>query len=176
MALAAKSTSMMKALTMWSGKSAMFAPLRCFCTGASDLVTGTCKWFDVQKGFGFITIDNEERDVSRAGGRRARHAWHASTAGGLARSGATACAEPSPGRDLPGLLLRRSQVFVPQRNIRVDGFRSLAEGEPVEFEIREDSRSGKVHASRRQLFRLPALPARITSLTWRPVSAATSRS
>ena len=67
MALAAKSTSMMKALTMWSGKSTMFAPLRCFCTGASDLVTGTCKWFDVQKGFGFITIDNEERDVSRAG-------------------------------------------------------------------------------------------------------------
>ena len=76
----------------------------------------------------------------------------------------------------PDLLLRRSQVFVHQRNIRADGFRSLAEGEPVEFEIREDSRSGKVHASRRQLFRLPALPARITSLTWRPVSAATSRS
>ena len=176
MALAAKSTSMMKALTMWSGKSAMFAPLRCFCTGASDLVTGTCKWFDVQKGFGFITIDNEERDVSRAGGRRARHAWHASTADCLDRSGATACAQPSPSRGLPGLLLRRSQVFVHQRNIRADGFRSLAEGEPVEFEIREDSRSGKVHASRRQLFRLPALPARITSLTWRPVSAATSRS
>ena len=72
---------------------------------------------------------------------------------------ATACAEPSPGRGLPGLLLRRSQVFVHQRNIRADGFRSLAEGEPVEFEIREDSRSGKVHASHRQLFRLPALQA-----------------
>ena len=144
MALAAKSTSMMKALTMWSGKSAMFAPLRCFCTGASDLVTGTCKWFDVQKGFGFITIDNEERDVSRAGGRRARHAWHASTAGGLARSGATACAEPSPGRDLPGL--RRSQVFVHQRNIRADGFRSLAEGEQLEFRLTTDEKTGKIKA------------------------------
>ena len=63
------------------------------------------------------------------------------------------------------MLLRRSQVFVHQRNIRADGFRSLAEGEPVEFEIREDSRSGKVHASRRQLFRLPALQASQPDLT-----------
>jgi len=62
------------------------------------------------------------------------------------------------------LLLRRSQVFVHQRNIRADGFRSLAEGEPVEFEIREDSRSGKVRASHRQFARSPA-SASIASLT-----------
>lgn len=70
-----------------------------FCTGANGLLKGTCKWFDTQKGFGFITVDNEERDV-----------------------------------------------FVHQRNIHADGFRSLAEGEPLEFEIKEDSRSGKMAA------------------------------
>ena len=61
--------------------------------------------------------------------------------------------------------MRRPQVFVHQRNIRADGFRSLAEGEPVEFEIREDPTSGKVHASRRQLFRLPVLCKHRLTLT-----------
>ena len=35
-----------------------------------------------------------------------------------------------------------------QRNIHASGFRSLAEGEPVEFQLQEDSRSGKVHTRR----------------------------
>ena len=43
------------------------------------------------------------------------------------------------------MLFSLSQVFVHQRNIHADGFRSLAEGEPLEFQIKEDSRSGKVH-------------------------------
>jgi len=52
-----------------------------------------------------------------------------------------------------------SQVFVHQRNIHADGFRSLAEGEPLEFEIKEDSRSGKVQTRHRLLARSPALQA-----------------
>jgi len=31
--------------------------------GVGDACTGTCKWFDVAKGFGFITIDGEETDI-----------------------------------------------------------------------------------------------------------------
>lgn len=31
--------------------------------GVGDSRTGTCKWFDVAKGFGFITIDGEETDI-----------------------------------------------------------------------------------------------------------------
>ena len=52
-----------------------------------------------------------------------------------------------------------SQVFVHQRNIHADGFRSLAEGEPLEFQIKEDSRSGKVQTRHPQLARSPALQA-----------------
>ena len=55
---------MQHSLKLWSGKAAVFAPMRAgFCSVANDLIRGTCKWFDSQKGFGFITIDNEERDV-----------------------------------------------------------------------------------------------------------------
>jgi hypothetical protein len=58
-------------------------------------------------------------------------------------------------------------VFVHQRNIHADGFRSLAEGEPLEFEIKEDSRSGKVQTRHRLLARSPALQALPTDRNWR---------
>mmetsp|Transcript_5883 Transcript_5883/g.8776 ORF Transcript_5883/g.8776 Transcript_5883/m.8776 type:complete len:168 (+) Transcript_5883:1-504(+) len=53
-----------------------------------ELQTGTVKWFDTQKGYGFILPDDDSADV-----------------------------------------------FVHQTKIKVEGFRSLAEGERVEYKI-----------------------------------------
>ena len=61
--------------------------------------TGTCKWFDSSKGFGFIAVDGEESDI-----------------------------------------------FVHQSEIYSPGFRSLADGEKVEFKVSADDRTG-VHQS-----------------------------
>jgi cold shock CspA family protein len=63
------------------------------------LVKGTCKWFSCEKGFGFIQIDGEDKDV-----------------------------------------------FVHQSDIYAPGFRSLADGEPVEFKLINDERNGKAKA------------------------------
>jgi len=60
---------------------------------------GVCKWFNVEKGYGFIAVEGEDRDV-----------------------------------------------FVHQSDIYAQGFRSLAEGEPVEFILTTDERTGKVKA------------------------------
>ncbi len=54
--------------------------------------TGTCKWFDSKKGFGFISPASGEQDL-----------------------------------------------FVHQSSIHSEGFRSLADGEAVEFEIAESN-------------------------------------
>ena len=62
--------------------------------------TGSCKWFDYKKGFGFITADD--------------------------------------GQD----------VFVHQTAIHAEGFRSLLEGEPVEFELTTDPTNGKMRADK----------------------------
>ncbi|CAB9528792.1 lin-28 homolog A [Seminavis robusta] len=67
----------------------------CFST-----LTGTVKWFDTRKGFGFIVPDNGEDDV-----------------------------------------------FVHQTSIHSEGFRSLGEGEAVEYTIQEDP-SGRIKAER----------------------------
>lgn len=40
-----------------------------------------------------------------------------------------------------------SDVFVHQTSIHADGFRSLAEGEPVEFTLEMDTKKGKTFAS-----------------------------
>ncbi|KAL7457841.1 hypothetical protein ACHAWC_011628 [Mediolabrus comicus] len=64
---------------------------------SDDLKTGTVKWFDTVKGFGFIVPDNGDKDV-----------------------------------------------FVHQTAINVSGFRSLAEGEAVEFKLVEEN--GKTKA------------------------------
>ena len=61
--------------------------------------TGTCKWFDSSKGFGFIAVDGEESDI-----------------------------------------------FVHQSEIYAPGFRSLADGEKVEFKVSADDRTGKLRA------------------------------
>mmetsp|Transcript_18220 Transcript_18220/g.37103 ORF Transcript_18220/g.37103 Transcript_18220/m.37103 type:complete len:123 (+) Transcript_18220:22-390(+) len=61
--------------------------------------TGTCKWFDSSKGFGFIAVDGEESDI-----------------------------------------------FVHQSEIYAPGFRSLADGERVEFKVSSDDRTGKLRA------------------------------
>jgi protein lin-28 len=68
-------------------------------TGSDSITSGTVKWFDVKKGFGFIVPDDGTDDV-----------------------------------------------FVHQTAIHSEGFRSLAEGEPVEFSTMEDPSNGKVKA------------------------------
>jgi cold shock CspA family protein len=61
---------------------------------------GRCKWFNSEKGFGFISVDGADNDY-----------------------------------------------FVHQSDIYAEGFRSLAEGEAVEFVIGKDERSGKLKAT-----------------------------
>ena len=63
-------------------------------------MTGSVKFFDVAKGFGFITPDDGSADV-----------------------------------------------FCHQTSIHAEGFRSLAEGEPVEFSVEVDAKKGKTFAS-----------------------------
>jgi len=72
-----------------------------FCA-AGQRGTGHCKWFNVTKGYGFITPDDGTQDV-----------------------------------------------FVHQTNIIADGFRSLAEGEQVEYivETSDDGRAKAVEVS-----------------------------
>lgn len=61
--------------------------------------TGVVKWFNTEKGYGFIIPDDGERDI-----------------------------------------------FVHQTAINVQGFRSLADGESVEFETVADPQTGKIKA------------------------------
>lgn len=70
--------------------------IRCF---SDSITSGTVKWFDVKKGFGFIVPDDGTDDV-----------------------------------------------FVHQTAVHAEGFRSLAEGEPVEFTTMEDPSNGKIKA------------------------------
>jgi len=73
---------------------------RSLCVTMEDTPkAGTCKWFDVEKGYGFITLEGEERDV-----------------------------------------------FVHQSDIYSPGFRSLAEGEALEFRLITDDKTGKTKA------------------------------
>ena len=65
-----------------------------------NVVTGSCKWFDSAKGFGFIAVDGEESDI-----------------------------------------------FVHQSEIYSPGFRSLADGEKVEFKVSADDRTGALRQS-----------------------------
>mmetsp|Transcript_19059 Transcript_19059/g.48807 ORF Transcript_19059/g.48807 Transcript_19059/m.48807 type:complete len:128 (+) Transcript_19059:53-436(+) len=62
-------------------------------------LVGKCKWFNVEKGYGFIAVDGEDRDV-----------------------------------------------FVHQSDIYAPGFRSLSEGETLEFRLSTDDKTGKVKA------------------------------
>eukprot|EP00568_Trieres_chinensis_P003077 CAMPEP_0183291564 /NCGR_PEP_ID=MMETSP0160_2-20130417/933_1 /TAXON_ID=2839 ORGANISM="Odontella Sinensis, Strain Grunow 1884" /NCGR_SAMPLE_ID=MMETSP0160_2 /ASSEMBLY_ACC=CAM_ASM_000250 /LENGTH=129 /DNA_ID=CAMNT_0025452387 /DNA_START=213 /DNA_END=602 /DNA_ORIENTATION=+ len=64
-----------------------------------DVKTGVVKWFNTEKGFGFIVPDE----------------------GG-------------------------SDIFVHQTAIKKDGFRSLADGEPVQYELEVDANTGKSKA------------------------------
>jgi cold shock CspA family protein len=59
-----------------------------------DTLKGECKWFNSEKGFGFISVDGEEQDV-----------------------------------------------FVHQSEIYAEGFRSLAEGEKLEFQVESDPKN-----------------------------------
>jgi cold shock CspA family protein len=74
---------------------------RALCTMQDDgPKAGKCKWFNVEKGYGFIALDGEE------------------------------------GKD----------VFVHQSDIYAPGFRSLAEGEALEFRLTTDEKTGKMKA------------------------------
>merc|ERR1711935_1121013 len=66
---------------------------------SDSMKSGTVKWFDVKKGFGFIVPDDGSDDI-----------------------------------------------FVHQTAVHAEGFRSLAEGEPVEFSTMEDPSNGKIKA------------------------------
>ena len=63
-------------------------------------MTGTVKWFNAGKGYGFISNDEGGEDV-----------------------------------------------FVHFSAINVDGFKTLADGQKVTFDIEEDSKNGKLRAS-----------------------------
>lgn len=67
--------------------------------GEEAPITGTCKWFNIEKGYGFIAVNGEDRDV-----------------------------------------------FVHQSDIYSPGFRSLAEGEDLEFRLSTDDKTGKLKA------------------------------
>lgn len=66
------------------------------------MVTGTVKWFDSKKGFGFITREGTEGDI-----------------------------------------------FVHYSSIEGEGFRSLKDGEEVEFELTESDKGFQAHQVRR---------------------------
>jgi len=70
----------------------LHSPMMLSAPAMMSTVTGSCKWFNSTKGFGFLTLDSNP-DQS---------------------------------------------VFVHHTAIHAEGFRSLAEGEPVEFEIVEE--------------------------------------
>jgi len=74
------------------------SPVAALTAGEATL-TGTCKWFNSEKGFGFIDVDGEDDDL-----------------------------------------------FVHQTVIYAEGFRSLAEGEALEFKCTMDPRSNKLRA------------------------------
>lgn len=66
---------------------------------SEDVKTGVVKWFNSEKGFGFILPDDGSQDV-----------------------------------------------FVHQTSIKKDGFRSLADGEAVQYTLEVDSSTGKTKA------------------------------
>jgi len=68
-------------------------------SGENKKMTGRCKWFDCEKGYGFISVDGEDRDY-----------------------------------------------FVHQSDIYAPGYRSLAQGETLEFSVATDERTGKIKA------------------------------
>ena len=67
------------------------------------MVTGTVKWFDCKKGFGFIRGNEEGKDI-----------------------------------------------FVHYTSIEGEGFRSLKDGEPVEFDLVESGKGLQAHNVRRR--------------------------
>ena len=44
-------------------RASKFAHSKVQMAAVGDACTGSCKWFDVAKGFGFIKIDGEETDI-----------------------------------------------------------------------------------------------------------------
>lgn len=68
------------------------------------MTTGTVKWFDSKKGFGFIKGEEDGKDI-----------------------------------------------FVHYSSIEGDGFRSLKDGEPVEFELIESDKGLQAHHVRRSV-------------------------
>jgi cold shock protein len=73
-----------------------------FMSEVTKMVTGTVKWFDSKKGFGFIQGPDEDKDV-----------------------------------------------FVHYTSIEGEGFRSLKDGEAVEFELVESDKGLQAHHVRR---------------------------
>ena len=92
--------------TAWNiGMTPKFTAARCSSPVAltadpDAILTGSCKWFNDQKGFGFIDVDGEADDL-----------------------------------------------FVHQTELYAEGYRSLAEGEKLEFKCTSDPKTGKLRAS-----------------------------
>jgi|EP00966_Prymnesium_polylepis_P160558 cold shock CspA family protein len=76
------------------------SPVAALTEDPDTILTGSCKWFNDQKGFGFIDVDGEADDL-----------------------------------------------FVHQSEIYAEGYRSLAEGEKLEFKCTSDQKTGKLRAS-----------------------------
>eukprot|EP01084_Bolivina_argentea_P294996 507756_1 len=74
-------------------RQSMYQNKRMFCMMGSDKHKGTVKWFNSEKGFGFIVDEDTQ-----------------------------------------------NEIFVHQTAVHAQGFRSLAEGEEVEFEVFTDER------------------------------------
>ena len=99
LALALSSASALVVSPRLAPSRPVIATNACSMIADGQTGTGTCKWFNTAKGFGFIAVDGAEEDV-----------------------------------------------FVHQSDIYAPGFRSLAEGEALEFRVAQDSKTGKLKA------------------------------
>ena len=78
--------------------------------------------------------------------RLAHAGFPAAAAGQPGHKPAQRCCVCAAEWDVEPPLCRARQVFVHHRNIHASGFRSLAEGEPVEFVMGTEQKTGKVAA------------------------------
>merc|ERR1711933_650618 len=100
------STTILALSSISKSSAFLVQPVRSFLSSSVVLhmneskKTGTVKWFNAERGYGFIVPDDGSKDI-----------------------------------------------FVHQTAIQKEGFRSLADGEKVEYDIETDSSDGRIKAS-----------------------------